>query len=399
VDDLAREGLIKPDSVQPYARGSLVLAVHRDLAGEVRSLTDLAKPAVKKIALANPETAPYGKAGKQALERAGLFNQLQPKIVQAESVAQAMLYAQRGDAEAALIGRAIAQGDEIQVVEIDAQLYDAIIQALGVVSATKRPDEAGAFARFVLGEDGKSILRKFGFTPAGGATSEQDTNESQSNAPLWLSLRVASLATLLIVILGMPTALVLARARFPGKALVAGILVLPLVLPPTVIGFYLLQCLGRRSPLGHWLEHSLGITLVFHWSGAVVASAVAAFPLFLLPARGAFEAIDPGLEDVARLLGRGEFSVFWSVTLPLARRGLAAGAVLAFARALGDFGATLMVAGNIPGLTQTAALAIYDAVQVNDNHRAGWLTLWVSLVSILALVAVQRGLPGRGLIR
>jgi molybdate transport system permease protein len=215
--------------------------------------------------------------------------------------------------------------------------------------------------------------------------------------PFWLSLRVASMATLLIVALGMPLALLLARTRFPGKSLVAGILVLPLVLPPSVMGFYLLQLLGRQSVVGHWLEHTLGITLVFHWSGAVVASAVAASPLFLLPARGAFEAIDPALEDVARLLGRNELSVFLSVTLPLARRGLAAGMVLAFARALGDFGATLMVAGNIPGLTQTAALAIYDAVQVNDTHRAGRLTLWISLVSIAALVIVQRTLPARGL--
>jgi molybdate transport system permease protein len=151
--------------------------------------------------------------------------------------------------------------------------------------------------------------------------------------------------------------------------------------------------------IGHWLEHVLGITVVFHWSGAVVASAVAAFPLFLLPARGAFESVDPALEDVARLLGRSEPSVFLAVTLPLAWRGLAAGVVLAFARALGDFGATLMIAGDIPGLTQTAALAIYDAVQVNDAARAGWLTLWISVVSILALVVVQRTLPARGLVR
>ncbi|MFI5461689.1 MAG: molybdate ABC transporter permease subunit [Isosphaerales bacterium] len=217
--------------------------------------------------------------------------------------------------------------------------------------------------------------------------------------PFWLSMRVASLATVLIVALGLPAALVLARARFPGKAIVAGILVLPLVLPPTVLGYYLLQVLGRRSPVGHWLEQTLGVTLVFHWSGAVVASAVAAFPLFLLPARGALEAIDPAIEDVARLLGRTEFSVFCAVTLPLAWRGLAAGMVLAFARALGDFGATLMVAGNIPGLTQTASLAIYDAVQVNDASRAGWLTLSISLVSILALLVVQRTLPSRGFTR
>jgi molybdate transport system permease protein len=214
--------------------------------------------------------------------------------------------------------------------------------------------------------------------------------------PFWLSVRVASLATVLIVSVGLPLALALARLRFPGKALLAGVLVLPLVLPPTVLGYYLLVVLGRRAPVGYWLENALGITVVFHWSGAVVASAIAAFPLFLLPARGAFEGIDPELEDVARLLGRRELSVFVSVTLPLAWRGLAAGMVLAFARALGDFGATLMVAGDIPGATQTAALAIYDAVQVNDTARAGWLTLCVSLVSISALLIVQRTLPTRG---
>ncbi len=215
-------------------------------------------------------------------------------------------------------------------------------------------------------------------------------------SPLWLSLWVASAATLLIVAVGVPTALFLARAQFPGKPLLAGILILPLVLPPTVLGYYLLLILGKHTLLGHWLEHTLGITLVFHWSGAVVASAVAAFPLFLLPARGAFESIDPVLEDAARLLGRGEISVFLAVTIPLAWRGLAAGVVLAFARALGDFGATYMVGGNIPGLTRTAALAIYEAAMTNDNRRAGWLTLWISLVSIVALVFVQRTLPSRG---
>jgi molybdate transport system permease protein len=218
-------------------------------------------------------------------------------------------------------------------------------------------------------------------------------------APLWLSVRVAAGATTLIVLAGMPLALLLARGRFPGKGLFAGFLVLPLVLPPTVLGYLLLLLLGRRTPLGGWLEHHLGLVLVFHWSGAVAASAVAAFPLFLLPARAAFEAIDPALEDVARLLGRRELAVFASVTLPLAWRGLAAGAVLAFARALGDFGATMMVAGDIPGLTQTGSLAIYDAVQAGDTSRAGWLTLWISLVSIAAVSLVQRALPSRGATR
>ncbi len=213
-------------------------------------------------------------------------------------------------------------------------------------------------------------------------------------APFWLSVQIAAMATIVIVAAGVPTAWLLARREFPGKSLVAGLLVLPIVLPPTVLGYAMLQVIGRRALVGHWLESSTGITLVFHWSGAVVAAAVAAFPLFLLPARGAFEAVDPALEDVARLLGRGELSVFLSVTLPLAWRGLAAGMVLVFARSLGDFGTTLMVAGNIPGVTQTASLAIYDAIVLgNDSARAGRLTLMISAVSIGALWVVQRTLP------
>lgn len=215
-------------------------------------------------------------------------------------------------------------------------------------------------------------------------------------APLWLSLRVAGLATLAVVVVGLPVAYGLARSSFPGKGLLSGILVLPLVLPPTVLGYYLLQVLGRRAAVGMWLEQTWGVTIVFHWSGAVVASAVSGFPLFLLPARSAFEGVDPGLEDVARLLGRREWSVFLAVTLPLAWRGLASGAVLAFVRALGDFGATLMVAGDIPGLTRTASIAIYNAVQRNDPATAGRLTLWISIIAIAALWGVQRTMPRRG---
>jgi molybdate transport system substrate-binding protein len=162
VNDLAKEGLIKPDSVRRYARGSLVLAVHQASGAFIQSLADLKKPAIKRIALANPETAPYGKAGKQALERAGLFKELEPKIVLAESVGQALIYAQKGDAEAALIGRAIARSPEIRVVPIDAGLYDPIIQALGIVSASKRIAPAESFAGFVLGQEGQGILSEFG---------------------------------------------------------------------------------------------------------------------------------------------------------------------------------------------------------------------------------------------
>ena len=208
------------------------------------------------------------------------------------------------------------------------------------------------------------------------------------------------MATVAIVAFGVPLALGLARLRFPGKSLISGLIVLPLVLPPTVLGFLLLQVIGRRTILGLWLESRFGVALVFTPAGAVIASAFAAFPLFLIPARAAFEAVDPALEDVARLLGRREGSVFLCITLPLAWRGLVSGAVLAFARALGDFGATLMVAGDNPGRTRTASLAIFNAVQSDDFSTAVWMTLLVSVVSIAALILAQKAaLPTRSVRR
>ncbi len=209
-------------------------------------------------------------------------------------------------------------------------------------------------------------------------------------SPFWLSLRIASLATLLVVATGLPLALVLARGNFVGKGILSGVVLLPLVMPPTVLGYVLLLILGRRSWLGGLLEHALGWTVVFHWSGGVIASAVAAFPLFLLPARSAFEGVEPRLEQMARLLGRTNWSVFASVTLPLAWRGLASGVILAFVRALGDFGATLMVAGDMPGRTRTVSMAIYDAAVLRDDPKTALVfTAMVSTVSVVALVITQ----------
>jgi molybdate transport system substrate-binding protein len=173
VRDLAAAGAIRPESVHAYARGSLVLAVYRGLGDRVGSLADLAKPEVKKVALANPETAPYGKAGKQALERARLWDRLQPKIVVAESVRQALLYAEKGDAEAALVGRAIAGIPEVRTVEVDEALYDPIVQALGVVADSPRRGDAEAFAKFVVSDEGQAILNDFGFRRAEEVTGDR----------------------------------------------------------------------------------------------------------------------------------------------------------------------------------------------------------------------------------
>ena len=207
--------------------------------------------------------------------------------------------------------------------------------------------------------------------------------------PLWLSLRVATLATGLVLFSGIPLAWLLARHNFPGKELLAALASLPLVLPPTVLGYYLLVALGNRSPLGQWLNQ-LGMPLVFTWRGATVAASVAAFPLLLQTARAGFESIDTRLEDVARTLGRSNVYIFWRVTLPLAWPGILAGIALTFARALGDFGATLMVAGNIPHRTQTMSIYIYGLAQANKQAEANLMVLLMTMVAMTMLVVARR---------
>jgi len=211
---------------------------------------------------------------------------------------------------------------------------------------------------------------------------------------LWLSLKVAGWATAINLVLGVAFGALLARRRFPGRELLDTVFTLPLVLPPTVLGYYLLVLVGRNGPLGAWLQDSFGINLVFTWQAAVIAAAVASFPLVFKPARAAFEGVDRQLEQAARTLGVSEVALFFRVSLPLAWRGILAGLLLAFARAMGEFGATIMVAGSIPGQTQTLSIAIYEAVQAGNDGRANVLVLVSSLVCIAVLLLAAR-LAGR----
>ncbi|MCO4860631.1 molybdate ABC transporter permease subunit [Cupriavidus sp. WGtm5] len=210
--------------------------------------------------------------------------------------------------------------------------------------------------------------------------------------PLLLSLKVAGWATALNAVLGVGAAWALARWRSPLRDVVDAVLTLPLVLPPTVLGYYLLVLVGRRGVFGEWLAR-LGIELVFTWQGAVLASTIVAFPLVLKSARAAFEGVDHQLENAARVLGVSEAGIFFRVTLPLAARGIIAGVLLAFARALGEFGATLMIAGNLPGRTQTLSVAIYEAVQAGDDNTANLLVLVTSVTCVLLLVIAGRLVP------
>lgn len=212
--------------------------------------------------------------------------------------------------------------------------------------------------------------------------------------PLALSLQIATIATLLAALIGVGLATLLANVRFPGRDLLDVVVTAPIVLPPTVLGYYLLVSVGRRSFIGHAFEAIFGSPIVFTRTGAVLAATVGAMPLVVKSGRAALEGVDATLVQAARTLGAGAGRAFLTVQLPLAARGIVAALMLAFARSLGDFGITLMVAGDIPGETQTASLAIYDAIQEHRDRAALVMVVTLSAIAVAILYTVNKLAPG-----
>jgi len=205
-----------------------------------------------------------------------------------------------------------------------------------------------------------------------------------------LSLIVTVVATSLVVVIGTACAFILAKGKFRGRELLDAVITLPLVLPPTVTGYYLIVLLGRRGLIGSYLYELTGWSVVFTWWAAVIAAAVMALPLMVKSARAAIESVNPQYELASYTLGKGRAETFFRITLPLARRGIFAGIVLSFARALGEFGATLMLAGNIPGKTQTMPLAIYETVVAGENKQAQILALILTALSLTAIYVTNK---------
>jgi len=208
--------------------------------------------------------------------------------------------------------------------------------------------------------------------------------------PLWLSLRVACVSTAIALVVGLWVAWLLARGGFRGREVLDAAVTLPLVLPPTVLGYYLLVLLSRTTPLGHLWEAIFGSPLVFTWQAAVVAALFHSTPLLIKSARAAFESVDAGYVRAAQNLGASDLRIFTRVMIPLAHRSILAAAVLAFARSLGDFGVTIMLAGDIPGRTQTLSVAIYDAVESGNGRLARILVVIISAIAMLILWLANR---------
>ena len=208
--------------------------------------------------------------------------------------------------------------------------------------------------------------------------------------PLALSFQVGTIATILAAVVGIAFAMLLSWKKMLGRDFIDAVTTSPMVMPPTVLGYYVLVALGRNSAIGRGWEHLFGSSIVFTRTGAVIAAAIGSLPLVIKSARAALEGVDPTLVRAARTLGAGPVRAFFTVQLPLASRGLIAGLMLAFARSIGDFGVTLMVAGDIPGETQTASLAIYDAIQKHDEGGAAGMVAVLTSITIVALYLVNK---------
>jgi len=203
--------------------------------------------------------------------------------------------------------------------------------------------------------------------------------------PFTISIQVAVLATVITFLLGLAAANFVYRIR-RGKGIIDTIFTLPMILPPTVAGFFLLLAFGRNGLIGRFLDSAFGISVVFSWTGAVIASIFVAFPLMYRTARGAFEQIDQNVIHAAQTLGFSRRKIFWTIKVPMAKAGILAGTVLAFARALGEFGATIMLAGNIPGRTQTMSIAVFAAVSAGNRDVAYF---WVAILSMMSFVMIM----------
>jgi molybdate transport system permease protein len=402
MDWVVERGGAEREGVVDLLGNRLVVAVPLDATSAPSSLADLA--ALERVALAG-ETVPAGRYAQSALTAAGAWDAVAPRVVRGESVRSALEWVARGEAEAGIVYQtdlAVHPGVRLAFV-VPPELTPEIVYPAAVLASAPEPTEAAAFLEFLRSGAASAEFAAAGFEPAsassglGSARAAADVAaQSPAAAPtpsttsaLLLSLVVALAATLLGLVPALLLGRLLARRDFLGKTLVTTLILLPLVLPPVVTGFLLLSLLGGRGLFGPALA-AVGITVPFTLLAPIVAALVVGLPLYVLSVRGAFEAVDARLEEVAWTLGARPRPAFFRVALPLALPGIAAGATLAFARALGEFGATVVLAGNLEGRTRTIPLAVYSLLEAPGGTRGAWVLAGASvLLSLLALAGFE----------
>jgi molybdate transport system permease protein len=387
MDRLEDSQLLWPDSRIDLASNGLCLVAPFDAPDPELAGMELLRASSGRVSLANPKAVPLGIYAKSWLKHLGAFESLQGRIVEATDARGALAAVESGRVSFGVVYATDARRSKrVRILcTAEAGEFDPILYPVAILAATPNVRRARDLLGLLVGERGGAALERAGFLAlqeSGGVSDdpysddeyvEEDAGPGLLSA-LWISLSVAAAAVLLDLIPALVLAWALARKRFFGRACVEAIATLPLILPPTAIGWLLLRSLSTDGPFA-------GLELLLTWPGAVIAAAVMSFPLILRSARTAFEEIDPRMEKMGSTLGLSRARVWWTITLPLARRGILAGLLLGFGRALGEFGATILVAGNIPGRTQTLSLAIFDRYQEQRDGEA------MTLVGVSALLA------------
>lgn len=390
LDALGARGLVVKETRHDLLVNEVVLIAPLG-SSTPQDFTGLGAREFGMLALGDPASVPAGEYGQQVLRSLGLWTAVESKLVLAKDVRQVLTYVESGNVDAGLVYSSDARlsGKVRVVASASPATHAPIVYPVAVMARSMQLPSAREFTAFLADTAAQEIFRKFGFLP-GARTERPFANPSPGPfdlSPLWISLETSAVATLLTFALGLIAAYLMSRYRGSGRGLIDGLFTLPLVLPPTVIGFFLLLLFGRNSPLGQLLQ-GVGLTIAFSWPATVIAATVVAFPMMYRTSLGALEQVTPTLLQAARTLGASEWRVFRRVMFPLAWPGILAGTVLAFARALGEFGATLMLAGNIPGRTQTMPVAIFFAAEGGEMNRAlGWVLLIVA-VSLTIIAAL-----------
>jgi molybdate transport system permease protein len=396
MEALVEQGIVVAGTPRDLLANRLVLAVPVGDATDVADLTQLRDERWRRVAIAG-ESVPAGRYAREAIDALGLTEDLASRFVVAPNVRNTLALIARLEVDAGFVYRtdAIAE-DRVRIAyTLDAGLHSTIRYPFALTEAGQSSAVARAFFLYLQSDAAFVRFEAAGFGRASAGSIITPTlsvaaPQAEVAPPLRLSLWVATVSLLISLFPAIGLGWLMARRQFWGKAALSTVLLAPLVLPPVVTGFILLRIFGRQGPLAPVLEF-LGLEVAFtHW-GAVVAAAVVGFPLLLILTRQAIEGVDPRYPALAQTLGLGPFQAFRRVTLRMALPGITAGAVLAFTRALGEFGATAMIAGDRPGETRTLALAVYALAEQPSGEAAATTLVWVSLaLSFVALVVYER---------
>ena len=368
MDGLQEAGFLLEGTRRRLLSNTLAVVVGIDSHLQILSPQQLAADTLKRLALADTRAVPAGVYAKEYLEKNGVWEAVKERVVPTENVRAALAAVESGNADAGIVYKTDATISKAVKIAYVVPPHEGprISYPIAIIKNSGHPDAARRFVAYLTTEAAMAVFQEIWISDR---RSRSPMSASEWQIVAFTSL-MAALATLVILPPGVILAWFLARANWPGKPIVETLVTLPLVIPPVATGLILLKLLGRKGPIGGFLHSHFDFDIVFTWRAVIAAMAVMSFPLLVRGARIAFESVDPRLEQVAATLGASRLRIFLTITLPLAVRGIIAGSVLAFARALGEFGATILVAGNIPGRTTTLSVSIYSDIQLGHDGDA-----------------------------